>query len=389
MPRIRAWGMTVLGLGCLLVGSVLCGCHSSSNNNNTPTGMVYAGTNSATGNAVVAFRRAGDGTLSVLNTYPTGGIGTGVTGVVTPGTGIDPLSSQGSLILSRDGRFLFIVNAGSGTISSVLVANDGTLTSVDTESSGGAQPTSLANFGDLLYVANVGNAGNGFASNVTGFRISGNGAFAQLAGSTRALSTATAQPSCLNFTNNGAFLVVSELSTNAITVFPVNADGTLGTPVTTPSSGASPFGSAALINGPVLVTETSGALSSYSIGAGGALTPISASVANGQAATCWVAVTPNQLFAYTANAGSNSISLYTIAANGALTLNQAAASTTEGTGSAPIDMGISSDGRFLYVLDDGLGAITTLQIGSTGALTHLQAVTGALPAPGAQGLAVR
>ena len=40
-------------------------------------GMVYAMTNAAAGNEVIAFRRANDGTLTRMNAYPTGGKGTG------------------------------------------------------------------------------------------------------------------------------------------------------------------------------------------------------------------------------------------------------------------------------------------------------------------------
>ena len=88
-------------------------------------GMVYAMTNAAAGNEVIAFRRANDGTLTRMNAYPTGGKGTGTMKVspATPQNGIDPLTSQGSLSFSRDGRFLFAVNAGSDSITSFRVAD--------------------------------------------------------------------------------------------------------------------------------------------------------------------------------------------------------------------------------------------------------------------------
>jgi 6-phosphogluconolactonase (cycloisomerase 2 family) len=75
--------------------------------------VVYSMTNAAVSNEVIAFRRGINGTLTRINAFATGGSGTGAQKV-------DPLSSQGSLILSRHGRvlFLFTVNAGSGSISS-------------------------------------------------------------------------------------------------------------------------------------------------------------------------------------------------------------------------------------------------------------------------------
>src|SRR5215467_8510890 len=63
----------------------------------------------AGGNAVVAFARAGDGSLTFAGTFGTGGNGIGGT--------TDPLASQYSLILDgEDAKLLFVVNAGSNTV---------------------------------------------------------------------------------------------------------------------------------------------------------------------------------------------------------------------------------------------------------------------------------
>ncbi|HBQ87385.1 MAG TPA: hypothetical protein DD811_13045, partial [Syntrophomonas sp.] len=99
-------------------------------------GMVYAMTNSAAGNKVIAFRRGANGRLTRVKAYETGGRGTGKAQV-------DPLASQGSLILSRGGGFLFAVNAGSNSISSFRVANSGRLTLVNVVPSGGVKPNSI------------------------------------------------------------------------------------------------------------------------------------------------------------------------------------------------------------------------------------------------------
>ena len=61
-------------------------------------GAVYTLTNSAVGNAVLAFSRAADGTLTPQGTYATGGLGSGAA-----------LGSQGAVILSDNGRQLFAV----------------------------------------------------------------------------------------------------------------------------------------------------------------------------------------------------------------------------------------------------------------------------------------
>jgi hypothetical protein len=61
--------------------------------------MVYAMTNACECNEVVAFQRNVDGTLTPMGAYETGGSGTGPIKVspANPLTGIDPLTSQGSL----------------------------------------------------------------------------------------------------------------------------------------------------------------------------------------------------------------------------------------------------------------------------------------------------
>ena len=129
--------------------------------------MAYAMTNSASCNEVIAFRRGKSGKLSRIDAFRTGGRGTGTAEVsnATPRDGVDPLASQGSLVLSRNGCLLFAVNAGSNSVSSFRVKRDGRLVLVDVDPSGGTQPNSLAVFGDLLYVANVGDAANNYNSN--------------------------------------------------------------------------------------------------------------------------------------------------------------------------------------------------------------------------------
>src|SRR5215207_1245396 len=101
---------------------------------NLKAGAVYVLTNQ-TVNAVAAFNRAPDGTLTPAGTFPTGGSGDPVAQPGDPPT--DPLASQGALILSEDNRFLFAVNAGSDEISVLAVGKSG-LTLVDKVASGGA-----------------------------------------------------------------------------------------------------------------------------------------------------------------------------------------------------------------------------------------------------------
>src|SRR2546430_16072304 len=78
-------------------------------------GSVYIMSNSASGNQVIAYNRAPDGTLTWKANYATNGLGiTGLTG-----------SNQGGLVLSEDGRWLIVANAGSNDISVFSVNHKG------------------------------------------------------------------------------------------------------------------------------------------------------------------------------------------------------------------------------------------------------------------------
>src|SRR5690242_20061959 len=95
-------------------------------------GAVFTLTNATSGNAVAVFDRHQDGTLSPAGVQPTGGTGTG-----------GGLGSQGAIALSRDGRRLFAVNAGSNTIAELAVRGHH-VRLVATIPSGGTTPISVA-----------------------------------------------------------------------------------------------------------------------------------------------------------------------------------------------------------------------------------------------------
>ena len=81
-----------------------------------------------------------------------------------------------------------------------------------------------------------------FASNITGFHIDDNGNLTPIPGSTHSLSTINAQPAQVLFTPDGSKIVVSELTTNHLSVFHVNKNGTVTGPIINDSYGNDPFG---------------------------------------------------------------------------------------------------------------------------------------------------
>jgi 6-phosphogluconolactonase len=356
---------------------------SARESDHAATDFAFTTTNDAGGNAVLVYRRAVDGSLSLVQTVPTGGAGTGT-----------PLDSQGALALSDgpDRRFgdgghrLFAVNAGSSSISEFAVGRGG-LTLLDTVSSGGVDPVSVTVRNGLLYVLNEGDQTS--PGNISGFRFGWRG-LAPIPNSTRPLSAASVSAPQISFDRAGRVLVVTEEATNLIDTYTVEWDGRAEGPRSHPSAGQTPFGFAFTNSDDLVVSEAfggaanAGALSSYELSRHGSLATISPTVHDNQTAPCWVVTTDNGRLAYTSNTGSGTISAYTIDHDGAIALLAADAGST-GTGSAPVDIALSGESRFLYALDSGTHAISGFRVSADGALTPLADGPTGLPA-GATGL---
>jgi len=356
----------VLGFAllALLVGA---GAANASSSDNSP-GAVYTLTNSPAGNAVVAYGRAADGTLSLQGTFATGGTGIG-----------SALGSQGSVVLSDDGRQLFAVNAGSNSLSLFAVRPNG-LELEATAPSGGIRPISVSVRGNLLYVVNAGGAGN-----ISGLVV-GRDSLTPLAGSTQPLGAGSSGPAQVQFSPDGGSLVVTEKTSSTIDVYPVGLDGRAGAPVVSASSGGTPFGFDFDNRGHLLVSNATGSASSYDVAAAGA-SVISGAVATHQGAPCWLVASKNGRYAYTANAGAGTISGFAVGRDGSLALlDPTGASGILGAGSHPLDEAVTGNGHYLYNLTDGFHAISTFAIAEDGSLT----LTGSTAVPaGAAGLAAR
>lgn len=370
-----------------------------------PVGAVYAMTNGdGIGNAIVGFARSDAGLLSYIATTPTGGEGTGRRGVPALDimNGFDPLMSNHSLIHDAERRLLFAVNAADGSVSSLAIADDYSLTVVSTVKAG-TFPTSLAHYGDLVVVALSGNPAAGEPTGLVSLRVADDGTLSLVDGSATLLSDAEkTKPTDIVFSADGTHVIVTDTMTNLLSVFPVDSDGRLGSAVATTSNGVGPFGTTILGENRLVVTETQGgptmggfgraSISIYTIGDDGSLTVVADQVSNTRTAACWVAVTPDGRQAITANTGDGTVSTYAIPEDGSAILESAVAAqqtTTVGRGSGPIDAAISADGAFYYQLWGGLGVVAGYAIGSNGTLAPIDgAIGGGLPQLGTQGIVV-
>ena len=100
------------------------------------------------------FTRRANGTLAQLGSVATGGKGT----TAEPPFDFPIVDTSGSMILTPDGKLLFVVNAGSNTVTSFRVTANG-LKRVSVASSHGAVPVTMASSKGLLYVVNEGERG--------------------------------------------------------------------------------------------------------------------------------------------------------------------------------------------------------------------------------------
>jgi 6-phosphogluconolactonase len=384
-------------------------------------GAVYVATNAWNGgNRILTFPRYADGSLGgASSAVATGGRGSGP-GQFGPIVN-DPLGSQNSLIADPSGRYLFVVNAGSGDVSSFAVGRGGPAL-VDRESSvprgvvgqSNPFPVSLASTGSALYVL------NGIGNSVTGFSVSASGHLnsvqncalpalpkgnpldvfpATTLSSQQAVDTQISGQ--VGLSPDGKWLVVVSKEGPISTTTPPGATGDLFPFGPTSGSGhlyaypvlpggrldcASPRSTALHVfadgngtfpfsftwspQGRLLVTEVFGqsdqpsslpgglsAVSSYSLNNDGTFT-LQRKVADPLPVPCWIVRSGNNVFVASflgPDFGLGAISRYQVAADGGLVdPGPATAPTTPLTGgSDPIDVALTSDGRFLYQLAPG------------------------------------
>jgi 6-phosphogluconolactonase len=375
LSRSRS-GALVLGIAAAAAVAIPASA-SAATGASPVVGHVYVNDNTKGTNTIGAFDRHADGTLTPLagSAFPTGGAGTG--------TG---LAEQGAIQITSDGRFVIAVDAGSDQVSVLQIQPDGSLRLVShgVVSSGGAQPDSVAVFGDLVYVAN---SGTGDA-NYTGFRLGSNGRLFPIPGSTVSLA-ANAAPADVLFNGTGTKLVGTEVGTSVIDSFTVGFDGRLtkapGSPFT--AQGLGPFGSEFRPTNPdqLFVSNAhnvgagTGTVSAYTDSRDGTLTSIGASpFADDQTAPCWIEVTHDGQFLFTVNTGSGEISRFSIAPDGSLTLlGSTPVGQTGGVGA--VDARLSPDGQFLYVDESRIGKVGAFAVNG-GNLTELSTSPFALPA---------
>jgi 6-phosphogluconolactonase (cycloisomerase 2 family) len=335
-------------------------------------GAAYTISNAASGNALVVYDRAADGSLTPAGSVSAGGVGTG-----------GGLASQGAVTLTDHGNTVLAVNPGSNSLAAFAIRHDGPEL-LNTAPSGGIRPVSVAAHKHLVYVLNKNNAA---LATVSAFTLDKHG-LTPIAGSTRLLHTGATDAGQVRFSRNGKQLVVTGRSTNRIDTFLVGQDGLLSDAKTFDvAPGGTPFGFDFDRHGHLLVSlagvgGSSGA-ASYALAQDGSISTITAPIESGQRAACWLVASKDGRYAFVANAASSSVSTFAVSPTGELTFLRAAAID----GMTALDLAQSHDGKYLYVLAAGTHGIVTFEVGNDGTLTHVNTQAGVPVA--AAGIAVR
>jgi 6-phosphogluconolactonase len=361
LPRSRAVMLLLAFAAALVLAATAAPSAMASHG----AGVLYTQTNDPSGNAVQRFDRGADGSLRPAGTFATGGVGLADLG-----------GRQGAVELSGDERYLYAVNAGSGSVS-VFRSRDSRLRLVDVVPSRGVAPASVAEHRGRVYVLNTGGT-----PSVAAFWRWFDGSLKPIPGGTRALAPGASGAAQVSVTPDGRSLVVSERESNRLETLPLDRLGRPGRPVVTTSSGAVPFGFGISPRGTIVVSEAgASSVSSYRFGSGGALRTVTASLPVGQGAACWVAVSPSGRFAYTGNAAGG-ISGFAIARDGSL-----APLGTTNLLPSPRDLDFDAGGRYLHAVSPGDattgGQVTTYRVGHDGSLTLVDTAPAAAGITGA------
>jgi DNA-binding beta-propeller fold protein YncE len=307
-------------------------------------------------------------------------------------TGKEPTT----LAISPNGKFVFVVNRGGQTVFSFAIGSDGVLSEVGCgkHCTLPNKPTGIATApnGQYVYVGSVGSSTSESGS-VASFSVGPTGALTKIKCDPNSnCQTATGKPVGLAVSPDGRFLYTTtepkdEAEPGVVSVFSIGSKSEL-TPVPCSSceTGVKPTGITIAPNGLYLYVANGGSntVSPFQINADGTLTPIACVESACETGTeptepteppvpaepAGATVSPNGKYLFVADAGSKSLSEFTIGADGALSPLACAGLTCE-TESAPVGIAVSPDGDFLYAANSGSSTISPFAVGLEGALSPL------------------
>lgn len=314
-------------------------------------------------NSVSQLEVLGGGTLGALNPSSVGGVTAPLVVAVDP-----------------TGRYAYATNSSasaSGTVSMYSIDGGGSLTSiVPTVPVGtGATPSNMTFHpsGRYAYIPNFG------SSTVSQYAVGANGLLSVIQ-----TDLAGASPFGVAIHPTGKFAYITRSGSNEVGQYTVvdngSGAGSLVPLTTNPSApaGVTPYGIAIDPTGRYAYVANYGivsglsTVSQYTIGSDGKLSPMTIPSVNTETAPTSIAVHPSGNYVYVTNLGSGSVSQYAVQADGSLV---AMVPPTVATGVSPFSIAVDSSGRYAYVVNNAgtklAGSVTQYLIGKTGELTPL------------------
>jgi hypothetical protein len=395
---IRPLGLLALAFAALALGPLASGASAATN--------VYSISNAVPRNTLVKWVQRSNGTLKKVQTIRTGG-----SGGLAPQPGCEPpggcpmLDTQGEVITR--GRLIFVVNAGSDSITSFREQRNGRLKRVDVQPSMGDFPNSLTVHPDerVLYAL------NSHSDSIAGFRFSRSGEMRRIVNSVRSLAAPAAAPGLtprqIGFDRTGNVLAVTRLTPlpGGIDTFLLNSRNRPGQAIANAPTAPLPFGFSFDRYNNLVMSQVSfppelgmdGTTATYDLNTQtGQLTPIDTVTASG-VAPCWVVITRDGRYAFVVNTGGGAppatVARYSLTPAGDLTLlGLTGENNANGDQFARTDEALSRNNRYLFVLNPGIMAnssqIDIYRVGSDGSLTLVGNTRPNGPA-GMSGLATR
>ena len=302
-------------------------------------------------NTVSAYSLASDGDLSPIAGSP------------FSAGGIAPLG----VAITPDGSHMYVTNLESQSVSAFELDADGSPEPVPgSPFATGVWPWGVAVSpdGEHLYVVNDG------SDSVSAYSIAADGSLSPVSGSPF-LTQSGAKSNGIAATPDGQHLYVTNQGTASVVAFSIAADGSLTPVAGSPfAAGSTPKGARVTPDGKYLyvANATSGSISAYLIGSNGVLSPVTGSPFPTEGAPGGLAITPNGESLYVSHVGEgNKVWGYTIGSDGSLSPVPGAPFPTGGRRSNGV--GVSPDGRHLYVTNLESIDISSFMIGSAGTLT--------------------
>lgn len=323
---------------------------------------LYTSSNAATKNEIIRYEARPHRPWTETGRFETGGAGTG-----------HPLPATNSVALSRDRKWLAVVNAGSHEVSLFRLGSSGPKLSSRIDS-GGLFPLSLAFRGRHLYVLNSG------SDSVASFAVTPTGTLVLEPEGVRPLTAVNGRATTLGVTPDGRHLIVSERAVNRLTAFAIDQGGRLapaGQSLETEAK--SPFALSFL--GSTIYSIFAGqgpgnsAVGVYRLTREGRPSALGAPVMTGETAACWSALSGHRRLLYIANAGSHSLTGFRVGAYGRPPLIEGEPIRVEtGSDQFPRDLAFTRVDRTLAVLISGTASVNLYKVGRWGALTLQQSL---------------